>query len=845
MKLRTVRIRGFGPISEPVELDFLDGFTCVTGPTGSGKTTLFEALSLALYGETPGYPGLSVYDHITDGESEGEVEVFLECGGHEYRVIRKAGFTEKTQNNRAWVYRDGERIAGPRVREVDLVVAREIASREIAFATIMSGQRIVGDLCYGQPADRSMTIDQHRRNILCDILRACGLNKLSDRFLIRARRLGDHADILEKQAHAGDNLAGHLESTEAEMKSKKAELGTTREKLTAAWSNLESRRNGLRRLEAEGRDAFLSVIERHKQADAAAQDAKSATERARLEVEGICQKAKGVDDARADVQAAAHLKGKRDNLEALDMAHRKYRDWSMRAEQLKAAQDKAGARRDQMAEKTRISDVDRAASESLESLRQDYSTANDRNQEIQKANESLRTKIETARRELETLNARKADIEKRLSGKPETPGGSDVCAACPLLSEYRDLPERAAELAAQIVKAAKAVEALEAEPHEEAADLTDLVRRGEAARAARERVEAAEGHAAEFERAQTDLDNASMALRQHEENAPEAVDDVSAELSTVRRELDALSGAEERLRAAEEASVALEDAEKRLVECEARGCEASAVAVGLEAEADSARRALEEKDAATKGLREKISSAEAEASRLDSLVSDIAGCVGSLESTIRHLGETIEQHRAKAEEAATLRGRETACRFLRQAFGPKGIQALLVDQHAAPALEEIADKIFQTASDGQMRLRIVTQERDSKGGMKEAFSILVSGVDGARDFADIRKYSGGEQSMIRFVFRVALLIFVMQKTGRDLSILMLDEPLEGMSDNWRRAALATIREYLPQFSQVIVVTHDASFSANCDHRITVEKTPLGARISGGAITQESPVLVGA
>jgi DNA repair exonuclease SbcCD ATPase subunit len=548
-------------------------------------------------------------------------------------------------------------------------------------------------------------------------------------------------------------------------------------------------------------------------------------------VEGICQKAKGVDDARADVQAAAHLKGKRDNLEALDMAHRKYRDWSMRAEQLKAAQDKAGARRDQMAEKTRISDVDRAVSESLESLRQDYSTANDRNQEIQKANESLRTKIETARRELETLNARKADIEKRLSGKPETPGGSDVCAACPLLSEYRDLPERAAELAAQIVKVAKAVEALEAEPREEAADLTDLVRRGEAGRAARERVEAAEGHAAEFERAQTDLDNASMALR--------------AELSTVRRELDALSGAEERLRAAEEASVALEDAEKRLVECEARGCEASAVAVGLEAEADSARRALEEKDAATKGLREKISSAEAEASRLDSLVSDIAGRVGSLESTIRHLGETIEQHRAKAEEAATLRGRETACRFLRQAFGPKGIQALLVDQHAAPALEEIADKIFQTASDGQMRLRIVTQERDSKGGMKEAFSILVSGVDGARDFADIRKYSGGEQSMIRFVFRVALLIFVMQKTGRDLSILMLDEPLEGMSDNWRRAALATIREYLPQFSQVIVVTHDASFSANCDHRITVEKTPLGARISGGATTQESPVLVGA
>jgi len=56
--MRPVRLRleNFGPYRAPVEVDFekLGGLFLVHGKTGSGKTTLFDAMTYALYGEAPG-----------------------------------------------------------------------------------------------------------------------------------------------------------------------------------------------------------------------------------------------------------------------------------------------------------------------------------------------------------------------------------------------------------------------------------------------------------------------------------------------------------------------------------------------------------------------------------------------------------------------------------------------------------------------------------------------------------------------------------------------------------------------------------------------------------------------
>ncbi len=58
MRLEHLTITGFGPYADGQEIDFAQlhasGLFSVTGPTGSGKTTIFDALTYALYGTVPG-----------------------------------------------------------------------------------------------------------------------------------------------------------------------------------------------------------------------------------------------------------------------------------------------------------------------------------------------------------------------------------------------------------------------------------------------------------------------------------------------------------------------------------------------------------------------------------------------------------------------------------------------------------------------------------------------------------------------------------------------------------------------------------------------------------------------
>ena len=54
MRPMRLEIRGFTSFREPVTIDFTDKrLLAITGPTGAGKSSLLDAMTWALYGQTP------------------------------------------------------------------------------------------------------------------------------------------------------------------------------------------------------------------------------------------------------------------------------------------------------------------------------------------------------------------------------------------------------------------------------------------------------------------------------------------------------------------------------------------------------------------------------------------------------------------------------------------------------------------------------------------------------------------------------------------------------------------------------------------------------------------------
>ncbi len=94
--MRPIRleVQGFGAFRDRTEIDFdgVDLFALV-GPTGSGKSTVIDAMCFALYGSVPryGHKG-SVAPVVTMGAQEAKVSLTFEAAGHRYvatRVVRR------------------------------------------------------------------------------------------------------------------------------------------------------------------------------------------------------------------------------------------------------------------------------------------------------------------------------------------------------------------------------------------------------------------------------------------------------------------------------------------------------------------------------------------------------------------------------------------------------------------------------------------------------------------------------------------------------------------------------------------------------------------------------------
>ncbi len=117
MRPLQITLEGFSAYREKVEVDFRDvEFFSIAGSTGSGKSSLVDAMIFALYGRVPRLGGNAVAPVITAGADVARVRFHFEVDGVEYDATRMAQRTSSggASVKEARLQRDGSVIAdGP------------------------------------------------------------------------------------------------------------------------------------------------------------------------------------------------------------------------------------------------------------------------------------------------------------------------------------------------------------------------------------------------------------------------------------------------------------------------------------------------------------------------------------------------------------------------------------------------------------------------------------------------------------------------------------------------------------------------------------------------------------
>ncbi len=119
--MRPVRIRaeGFAAYRKPVDIDFTDvEFFSLSGPTGSGKSSLIDAMVFALFGRVPRLGGNSVAPAISVGMDAAKVAFDFEVDDVTYTAVRRADRTGSGASVKEARLQIGEKVVADGAAEV-------------------------------------------------------------------------------------------------------------------------------------------------------------------------------------------------------------------------------------------------------------------------------------------------------------------------------------------------------------------------------------------------------------------------------------------------------------------------------------------------------------------------------------------------------------------------------------------------------------------------------------------------------------------------------------------------------------------------------------------------------
>lgn len=274
MRPLELAVEGFTSFRDPQVIDFRPlGLFVITGPTGSGKTSILDALTLALYGEVARAGRNDVRSLISTGQNAARVRLDFEVAGTRYRVVRR--FPRNGSQTVALERFEGDQL----IPEVESGKVKEIRQRIQALVgldfdaftrAVLLPQGDFSRFLRGSPDQRKGILEK-----LLDLGRYKAAGKragdVAREFRGRAETLEDHLG-----RSAGEVTEGALEALEGEaaraLESSTGLEGLDRQgaALVEEIRALDQRREALDDLEGrlmEGAQAWMAVLEQRRRVE--------------------------------------------------------------------------------------------------------------------------------------------------------------------------------------------------------------------------------------------------------------------------------------------------------------------------------------------------------------------------------------------------------------------------------------------------------------------------------------------------------------------------------------------------------------------------------------------------
>ncbi len=835
-------------------LDFTGIHTVsICGNNGNGKSAIIDAMTWALWGETRAKRDDEL---IHQGQNEMEVEFEFAVGGQNYRIIRKhsrpkrrgasgqSSLNFQIANDNGFRAIDGNTMSETQQRIIDIL--------HMDYNTFTNSAY----LRQGRADEFTIASPAKRKQVLANIL---GLTDY-DEFETRAKDLAKQRETLKEQlatAISGiDTELAQKPASEAELQ--KAQTGL--EQVEETSKQQETILGSLRKQKEllEGKRAQLSQLE------------KNITERTGT----LTQWQEQIGQLRSRIAEHEALLGKRPEIESnyakfeeaknLNDISNKNLTLVSKLNQCRHELEMFIERESQTLTKehaviqSKVGELEKVISE-LPKLKEWLKQTQSQLQRLNTEEEGLRhrketrqeilTQIRSAESNKERLEKEISEIEEKLNLLLAQPNAAK-CPVCDtelgtnglkhiekhydsekqgkselLKTNLTDITKKNAELKVMEEELSHLEKSLSKEKEQAQKQATIL-----------------ENEIAGAEQAGNHLKEGLVRVKQIEERLAgkdfalpqqEALKQIESELAginydpqkheQVRQQLDSLQKYESSERRLEEAERLINQEKNDIARSENA---VSELKTGLKTD-EQTRQELAYKIVVLPQVSSDLTQAESEFKRLAAQQKQAQEIIGSIRGKLEYFARRGAEKLEK-EEQFNLSAKEGAIyRELAEAFGKKGIQALLIET-ALPEIETEANRLLARMTDNRMHVKIESQKETQKGDVVETLDIKISDELGTRNY---EMFSGGEAFRINFAIRIALSRLLARRAGAPLPTLIIDEGF-GTQD---AAGIEKLREAInsiqDDFEKILVITHVEELRDAFPARIDVIKTADGSTIS--------------